>query len=150
MRRTDNAYVRHRRSARQHAARSAHFFVKPNESRFIGERYDQKAIGMPERGEETPHGPVFSVARYYGQAGDLVPDPDVTLLRAVDSLDRRFHEDFLVTDDGIAGLAGSRQPLKAVQAREPQSQGLRCVPRGALQVHSRRGAEAYGLALAGR
>ena len=37
-----------------------------------------------ERVEETQHGPVFSVAHYYEQAGDLVPDPDVTLLRAAD------------------------------------------------------------------
>ncbi|MET0795405.1 MAG: hypothetical protein ABW061_28055 [Polyangiaceae bacterium] len=37
-----------------------------------------------ERVEETQHGPVFSVAHYYEQAGDLVPDPDVTLLRTAD------------------------------------------------------------------
>jgi hypothetical protein len=28
-----------------------------------------------ERVEDTRHGPVFSVAHYYEQAGDLVPDP---------------------------------------------------------------------------
>jgi len=34
-----------------------------------------------ERVEETPHGPVFSVAHYFEQNSDLVPDPDVTFLR---------------------------------------------------------------------
>jgi hypothetical protein len=34
-----------------------------------------------ERIDETPHGPVFSVAHYLEQRGDLVPDPDVTFLR---------------------------------------------------------------------
>lgn len=33
-----------------------------------------------ERVEETQYGPVFSVAHYYEQNGDLVPDPDVTFL----------------------------------------------------------------------
>lgn len=37
-----------------------------------------------ERVEETSYGPVFSVAHYFEQNWDLVPDPDVTLLRAVD------------------------------------------------------------------
>ncbi len=37
-----------------------------------------------ERVEETEHGPVFSVAHYFEQNGDLVADPDVTLLRAAD------------------------------------------------------------------
>lgn len=37
-----------------------------------------------ERVEETQHGPIFSVAHYFEQNGDLVPDPDVTLLRAGD------------------------------------------------------------------
>jgi len=37
-----------------------------------------------ERVEETTHGSVFSVAHYYEQNGDLVADPDVTLLRAAD------------------------------------------------------------------
>jgi hypothetical protein len=34
-----------------------------------------------ERVGETPLGPVFSVAHYYEQNGDVVPDPDVTFLR---------------------------------------------------------------------
>jgi hypothetical protein len=37
-----------------------------------------------ERVEDTSHGPVFSIAHYYEQEGDIVPDPDVTLLRAAD------------------------------------------------------------------
>jgi hypothetical protein len=37
-----------------------------------------------ERVEETSLGPVFSLAHYYEQNGDLVPDPDVTVLRAAD------------------------------------------------------------------
>lgn len=37
-----------------------------------------------ERVEETQHGPIFSIAHYYEQNGDLVPDPDVTLLRGAD------------------------------------------------------------------
>ncbi len=37
-----------------------------------------------ERVEETQHGPVFSLAHYFEQNRDLVPDPDVTLLRAID------------------------------------------------------------------
>src|SRR4051794_36862311 len=34
-----------------------------------------------ERVEHTSHGPIFSVAHYFEQNGDLVPDPDVTFLR---------------------------------------------------------------------
>jgi hypothetical protein len=34
-----------------------------------------------ERVEESGHGPIFSVAHYFEQNGDLVPDPDVTFLR---------------------------------------------------------------------
>lgn len=34
-----------------------------------------------ERLRDTPFGAVYSVAHYYEQHGDLVPDPDVTLLR---------------------------------------------------------------------
>ena len=37
-----------------------------------------------ERVEETAHGPVYSVAHYFEQNEDLVADPDVTLLRALD------------------------------------------------------------------
>lgn len=37
-----------------------------------------------ERIEETSHGLVYSVAHYYEQNGDLVPDPDITLLRSAD------------------------------------------------------------------
>lgn len=37
-----------------------------------------------ERVEETAHGPIYSVAHYYEQNGDLVPDPDVTILRTAD------------------------------------------------------------------
>lgn len=37
-----------------------------------------------ERVEETTYGPVFSMAHYYEQNGGLVPDPDVTLVRAAD------------------------------------------------------------------
>jgi hypothetical protein len=37
-----------------------------------------------ERVEETPYGPIFSVAHYFEQNSDLVPDPDVTFLRAAD------------------------------------------------------------------
>jgi hypothetical protein len=34
--------------------------------------------------DDTPLGPVFSVAHYYEQCGDLVADPDVTFLRGAD------------------------------------------------------------------
>lgn len=37
-----------------------------------------------ERVEQTAHGPIYSVAHYYEQNGDLVPAPDVTLLSAAD------------------------------------------------------------------
>jgi hypothetical protein len=37
-----------------------------------------------ERVEETALGAVYSVAHYYEQSGDLVPDPDVTFLRGLD------------------------------------------------------------------
>lgn len=37
-----------------------------------------------ERIEETSRGPVYSVAHYYEQNGDLVPDPDVTMLCGAD------------------------------------------------------------------
>ena len=49
-----------------------------------------------ERTEETLHGPVFSIAHYYLQNGDLVPDPDVTLLRGAD---REFYP--LSYQDGL-------------------------------------------------
>jgi hypothetical protein len=35
-----------------------------------------------ERVEHTAHGAIFSIAHYFEQRGDLVPDPDLTVLRA--------------------------------------------------------------------
>ena len=34
--------------------------------------------------EDTALGPAFAVAHYYEQGGDLIPDPDVVFLRALD------------------------------------------------------------------
>lgn len=34
--------------------------------------------------QRTPLGPLFSVAHYYEQNGDLVPDPDVVFVRTAD------------------------------------------------------------------
>src|SRR5258708_7470587 len=37
-----------------------------------------------ERLSDTEAGAVFSIAHYYEQHGDLVPDPDMTFIRALD------------------------------------------------------------------
>jgi len=52
-----------------------------------------------ERVEETDWGPVFSVAHYYEQNGDLMRDPEMCFLRGCDGL---YYPTYFRQDGGLA------------------------------------------------